>query len=94
MSETNAEVQKDGMRWFVGALVVAIALSAWLKHADDSLMNSTREKELGATLRELRGAQTGIPSNVSDTRQIFEPLSQAQRDSSESHAVAPVDPSH
>ena len=94
MSESNVEVQKDGMRWFVGALIVAVAFSAWLRHADDSLMNSTREKELGSTLRELRGAQTSIPSNVSDARQVFEPLEMQQEAASETHAEVPTEPSH
>ncbi len=74
-SHGNTEqVQQDGMKWFFGALLVSVAFSAWLWQMDEKLSNSTGEKVLGRTLLELRGAQTSLPSGVTDPRQTLSPF--------------------
>ena len=62
---------KDGTVWYFTALCVAVLLTLALWRWDDALSNSTREQDLGRTLRELRGAQTSLPSKVTDVRQTI-----------------------
>lgn len=69
MAGTQAE-QQDGMRWFIGAFLVAILFTAFLMRSDHYLTFSPREANLGRDLRVLRSAQTTLPSRVSDPRQI------------------------
>ena len=65
----QAEIERGGYRWFFGIGLVAIVFAFVLKTIDDKLTYSDREQRLGATLKELRGAQTTLASGVSDTRQ-------------------------
>ena len=67
----EAHEAKDGTVWYFGALCAAVLLTLALWRWDDALSNSTREQDLGRTLRELRGAQTSLPSNVTDLRQTI-----------------------
>ena len=60
--------QRDAIRWFIIAGLFAVALCIFLKTSDDRLTNSKREELLGQTLRDLRGAQYSLPSQVSDPR--------------------------
>ncbi len=65
----NPEDEKAGLRWLFVAGPLAVLLSFGLMKIDDFLSNSTREKELGRTLHELRLAQTSLSSGGSDERQ-------------------------
>jgi len=60
--------QRDAVRWFIVVGLLAVAMCFFLKAVDDRLTNSTAEQELGQTLRELRGAQFSMPSQMSDPR--------------------------
>ncbi len=62
---------RAGQRWFVIAGMVAILFGLFLKNADDRMTVSRSEKELGATLRELRTAQTSLPATAQDPRQTL-----------------------
>lgn len=66
--ELNPEETRAGMRWFWVVGAFAIALSYGLFLADRGLQNSPRERELGSTLRELRGAQSGLGRGSVDPR--------------------------
>jgi hypothetical protein len=62
--------EKLAIRWFFGAGAAAIIFALFLVWADDYLANSTSEKRLSNILREIRTAQSSLPSNVSDQRQL------------------------
>jgi hypothetical protein len=68
--ELDPQEQKDGMRWLYSAGAFAVVLSIFLFVSDHKLSTSTREKDLGNTLRELRTAQTSLTGRVTDERQI------------------------
>ncbi len=71
MSHNNdEEIEKLGHRWLFFTLLIAVGFGAFLKHVDDTLTYSDREKVLGATLYELRLAQTTLDSRVTDPRQL------------------------
>ena len=55
-------------RWFFGAGAAALAFSGFMAITDYKLSHSKREQILGATLRELRIAQSSLPSRVTDRR--------------------------
>jgi hypothetical protein len=60
-------------RWLLGAGAAAIGLSLALFWADDSVMGKAKERDVAhnAQLRELRVAQAGLPSGVTDQRQTL-----------------------
>lgn len=67
-SEVNGAI-----RWLLGAGAAAIGLSLTLFWADDSVMGKAKERDIAhnAQLRELRIAQSALPSGVTDERQIL-----------------------
>ncbi|MFM1848944.1 MAG: hypothetical protein RL417_2418 [Pseudomonadota bacterium] len=65
----DPKITSDARRWFFGAGLAAILLSIFLAVTDYRLSHSDREKVLGATLKELRTAQSTLPSRVTDSRQ-------------------------
>ena len=67
-SEVNGAI-----RWLLGAGAAAIGLSLFLFWADDSVMGKAKERDIAhnAQLRELRIAQSSLPSGVTDERQIL-----------------------
>ncbi len=67
-SEVNGAI-----RWLLGAGAAAIGLSLALFWADDSVMGKAKERDIAhnAQLRELRLAQSALPSGVTDERQIL-----------------------
>lgn len=66
--------QKLGLQWLFGAGIFAVLLSFGLMKIDDYLSNSKGEQKLGATLHELRLAQTTLASGASDDRQTQDAL--------------------
>jgi hypothetical protein len=62
--------QRDGARWFFGALMVAILFTLFLVNTDYRLSSSDREMVLGRELLRLRSAQTTLASRVTDVRQV------------------------
>ncbi len=64
----------DGIRWLLGAGFAAVLVTAFVAWADTTLSNSTREKDLGRTLLELRTSQASIPSGAVDPRQGGHPV--------------------
>lgn len=69
--EDQAVIESNAKRWFLIAGLVAIGLVAFLMKADNLLTFSKREQVLGQTLKELRGAQTNLPSRPTDDRQLI-----------------------
>lgn len=65
----DPQIASDARRWFFGAGLMAILLSIFLAVTDFRLSHSDREQVLGATLKELRTAQSSLPSRVTDARQ-------------------------
>jgi hypothetical protein len=67
-SEVNGAI-----RWLLGAGAAAIGLSIALFWADDSVMGKAKERDIAhnAQLRDLRIAQSSLPSGVTDERQIL-----------------------
>ncbi len=59
---------RDAWIWFFAAGAFAILLSMFVQTVDFKLSTSDREKVLGETLRELRGAQAEIASGAVDER--------------------------
>ncbi len=68
--ELKDEELKGGRLWFVLAGAAAIVLAVALRFIDNRLSASPREQVLGATLKELRTAQSSIPSRSTDPRQV------------------------
>ena len=66
--ELNPEETKAGMRWLTVVGSFAVLLSIGLFMADRHLQTSSRERDLGATLRELRGAQASLGRASLDPR--------------------------
>ena len=75
MSHNTAQIEqaeaKSAIRWFFGAGLVAILLVFALYTIDNRLSTSTRERDLGDTLKRLRGAQAALPGRVNDDRQLM-----------------------
>jgi len=75
MSHNSAQIEqiesKAALRWFFGAGLVAVLLVVALYTIDHRLSTSPRERELGDTLRKLRGAQAALPGRVTDNRQLM-----------------------
>jgi hypothetical protein len=67
-SEVNGAI-----RWLLGAGAAAIGLSLFLFWADDPVMGKAKERDIAhnAQLRDLRIAQSSLPSGVTDERQIL-----------------------
>jgi hypothetical protein len=65
----DPQIASDARRWFFGAGLAAVLLSLFLAVTDYRLSHSDREKVLGQTLKELRTAQSSLPSRVTDPRQ-------------------------
>ena len=63
--------QTDGYRWFFFVGALAVAFSVFLATVDQRLSESDGERKLGETLRELRTAQSSLPSRVTDSRQTL-----------------------
>ena len=76
--KVNPEDEKAGMRWLFGAGAFALLVSFGLMRIDDYLSNSKSQQKLGATLHELRLAQTSLSSAVSDDRQTQDSLYQSE----------------
>ena len=72
--ELNQKEVTGGMSWLLGAGTAAVLLLAFLIYVDHGLRHSDGEKVLGDTLRELRTAQSSLPSEVSDERQTMPSL--------------------
>ena len=74
--ELKTSEVNGAFRWLLGAGAAAIGLSLFLFWADDSVMGKAKERDIAhnAQLRELRVAQSGLPSGVTDERQTL-PLS-------------------
>lgn len=62
-----------GIKWLLGAGAAAIGLSLFLFWADDSVMGKAKERDIAhnAAMRELRIAQSSLPSGVTDERQTL-----------------------
>lgn len=67
--QVDPKIAGDARRWFFGAGLAAILLSFFLAVTDYRLSHSDKEQVLGSTLKELRGAQSSLPSRVTDPRQ-------------------------
>jgi len=63
-------LSKSAIQWFACAGLFAAAVTAFLINADYRMSHSTAEKELSATLYELRTAQASLPARATDQRQI------------------------
>ncbi len=79
----DPQIASDARRWFFGAGLMAILLSIFLAMTDYKLTHSDREQVLGATLKELRTAQSSLPSRVTDERQGSGVLGFADKKASE-----------
>ena len=66
----NLDTQSLGFRWLFGAGFVAIVFAFFLFTIDQTLTSSRVEIERGQTIGTLRGAQTMLPSRVTDERQL------------------------
>lgn len=66
--QINAEEEKAGMAWLAGAGLAAIVLTWLLFSIDNRLSTSDYDRELGATLKELRTAQASLASKGLDAR--------------------------
>jgi hypothetical protein len=62
-----------GIKWLLGAYAVALGFSLCLFWADDSVMGKAKERDIAhnAAMRELRIAQSSLPSGVTDERQTL-----------------------
>ena len=60
--------ENDSWRWFFAAGLFAVLLSIVLYKLDVSMSTSTREADLGKTLKELRGAQASLADQNLDLR--------------------------
>jgi len=71
--ELKTSEVNGAFRWLLGAGAAAIGLSLTLFWADDSVMGKAKERDIAhnAQLRELRVAQSGLPSGVTDQRQTL-----------------------
>ena len=71
--ELKTSEVNGAFRWLLGAGAAAIGLSLALFWADDSVMGKAKERDIAhnVQLRELRVAQSGLPSGVTDERQIL-----------------------
>ncbi|MEZ4755072.1 MAG: hypothetical protein R3A13_12385 [Bdellovibrionota bacterium] len=67
---TNLSTRSLGFRWLFGAGFVAIALAYTLFNVDLTLTSSDVEIKRAETILTLRGAQTTLPSRVTDDRQL------------------------
>lgn len=74
---------KSAVRWLFTAGVGAVLLVIALYWIDNRLSTSPRERDLGNTLRELRGAQAALPGRVDDGRQLMPFAHQANVSASE-----------
>lgn len=65
---SHHQVEIDAFRWLIGAGGLALLFALSLVWIDNSLTYSKREERLGDTLRELRGAQSGLVARPIDPR--------------------------
>lgn len=65
----DSEEQLAGRQWFWGAGAAAVLLCLFLAYLDYQLSSSSREQDLGRSLRELRSAQSALSSGMSDPRE-------------------------
>ena len=73
----NQEDVRAGYMWLCGSSVALVCLIAFLIFVDSFLTHNPREAWLGATLKELRGAQSSLSSGVTDSRQSYSPPKRA-----------------
>ena len=98
MSHNSAQLEqieaKSAVRWFFGAGLFAILLVIALYAIDNRLSNSTRERDLGNTLKQLRGAQAALPGRVTDERQLMPFAHQAAISEPAADVAAGAAPAH
>ncbi len=71
--QVDSQETKGAAKWFAFAGLAAVTFSLALYLVDQGLSHSTRERDLGQTLRELRTAQTSLASSKTvDPRQSGE----------------------
>ena len=67
--DRDPKVQKDGIKWFYSAGLIAIIFCLFLYSVDLHLTNYPYDKQLGQKLFKLRMAQTTLESSTQDPRQ-------------------------
>jgi len=65
---TTKEDIRAGFLWFIGAGIFSVLISVALYLTDEGLSNSTRERDLGNALFDMRSAQTSLPTGAMDER--------------------------
>jgi hypothetical protein len=85
MELKNSEA-RDGIKWLARMGAFALALSATLFWADHVVMGgaAARDKHHAEQMKELRVAQSSLPSRVTDDRQKL-PLTLEQENGEPSH---------
>lgn len=73
MEPKTSETSARAFKWLVGAGAAAVALSLFLFWADNTVMGAAaaRDKHHAEQMRELRTAQSSLPSRVTDDRQTL-----------------------
>lgn len=71
--EDTETIQRDGIRWIIGAGAFAVFLAAGLWLVDDFLSTSSYNKDVYNALVELRTAQSSLSTMPSDGRQLENP---------------------
>jgi hypothetical protein len=71
--DAKAQEIQGGFKWLLFAGTAAVLLSLFLFYVDDVVMRGApeRDKEHAAQMAELRKAQAGLPSRVTDDRQTL-----------------------
>ena len=69
--ETNTSEAQGGITWLLCAGAAALALCTFLFWADNTVMGGAqaRDKAFAEEMKELRVAQSSLPSRVTDDRQ-------------------------
>ncbi len=66
----DPQIEKDSIKWMIGAGIGALVLVLVLIRIDNGLTNSKWDEENNQRLKEMRTAQTSLPSHVNDARQL------------------------
>jgi hypothetical protein len=92
--DLQTQETQGGYRWILFAGTAAVLLSCFLFYVDDVVMRHApdRDREHAAQMAELRKAQAGLPSRVTDDRQTL-PL-MIEKDAAREHASAHEGHSH
>jgi hypothetical protein len=71
--DLKAQEIQGGYKWLMIAGTAAVLLSCFLFYVDDVVMRHApdRDREHAAQMAELRKAQAGLPSRVTDDRQTL-----------------------